>query len=100
VFLYKYAVFLYKYAVFLWDESAGKMAIKAATKGKDSFAITFGRGSGAFSAAGFLRRIRWNAKGRENLPAAWNEREKMFEVDLPARHLASSEDSKGRPRSS
>ena len=43
-----------KYAVFLWDESAGKMAIKAATKGKDSFAITFGRGSGAFSA--FARR--------------------------------------------
>jgi hypothetical protein len=85
-----------KFAVLLWDKSARRIAIKAASKGRDSFAISFGRGgsAGSIHAAGFLRRIHWNAKGRENLPAEWNEREQMFEVLLPVKHLGSSEDSR------
>jgi hypothetical protein len=89
-----------KYAVLLWDHSARKMAIKAAARGRDAFSITFVRegSSGSLHAAGFVRSIGWNATRRENLPAAWNEREKMFEVDLPARHLASSDDSKRKAK--
>ena len=83
-----------KYVQLLWDRSGKRMAIKAALKGKDAFTITFARDgrNGGFHATGFLRHIGWNAKSRENLPAAWSQSEKMFEVALPPQRVGPGAD--------
>ena len=73
--------------------AAHRFAMKAAPKGeRNSFTITFGKGnhSATLKATSFFRHIGWSAPKREALATTWNTAEKMFEVTLPTRYLASS----------
>lgn len=78
----------------LWDKANNRLALKAAQKNdKNSYAVSMGRDShsGSLRAKAFLSHIGWKAPKRLLLPAVWNEKERMLEVDLPAEYL-------GRPR--
>lgn len=81
-----------KHVVILWDKSNRRMAIKATNKAdKNGFAVSLvslGH-SGSLRAKSFLSHVRWTATERETLPAVWNESQKIFEVELPAKYLQS-----------
>jgi hypothetical protein len=78
-----------KSVVILWDRRNHRVGIKAAQKGDtNAFAVSISRRSSAnLRAKSFLNFIGWSAPKKEMLPAAWNEREKMFEIALPPEHL-------------
>jgi len=78
-------------AVFLfWDRAGMRMAIKGAPKSdRNAHAVSFTyQHTGSLRAKGFLAHIGWSAVARETLSATWSEKEKMFEVALPALYLA------------
>ncbi len=82
-----------KFVLLLWDKGSHRLALKAAQKGdKNGYALTLltERHSGSLRAIQFLRHIGWNAPRRELLPATWNEKERMLEVTLPKRNVASA----------
>jgi len=79
-----------KSVVIFWDEAKRRMALKGAPTGeRNSFAVTFTRGShsATFAAKSFLRQIGWSATKRETLATSWNSAERMFEATLPAQFL-------------
>ena len=84
----------------LWDEVSSRMALKAAAKGdKNAYAIsiTSDKHAGSLRAASFLSHIGWNASRRERLPATWDQKEKMLEIELPRIHLKSSKSQELKP---
>lgn len=81
-----------KSVLLLWDRANLKIAVKAAQKAdQNAYAVTVvpGGHSGSIRARGFISHIGWKATRRQMLPAVWNERDRMFEVSLPAQHLRS-----------
>jgi hypothetical protein len=79
-----------KFVLLLWDGSTKRVALKAAAKGhKNAFAVSIVRDSysGSLRAKSFLDYIGWNAPKRTRLPAAWHEKERMFEITLPKDYL-------------
>jgi hypothetical protein len=85
-----------KFVLLLWDNSARRIALKAAVKGdKNAYTVSIVQGSysGSLRAKQFLDHIGWNATKRTTLPAAWSEREKMFEVTLPKDQISSKANS-------
>jgi hypothetical protein len=81
-----------KSVVLLWDSTNHRLAIKIAQRGDaNSYALSIAPSShsGSLRAKSFLRHIGWKARKREMIPAAWNERERMFEATLPLEHLES-----------
>lgn len=82
-----------KFVLLLWDKASHRLALKAAPKGdKNGHALSLlpDKHSGTLRAMQFLRHIGWNAPRRELLPATWNEKERMLEVTLPKRNVASA----------
>jgi hypothetical protein len=76
----------------LWDAANHRLAIKAVPRGdKNSYALSIvaASHSGSLRAKSFLGHIGWNARKRETMPMAWNEKERMFEATLPLEHLES-----------
>jgi hypothetical protein len=85
----------------LWDGTNHRLAIKAAQRGdKNSYALSIvaASHSGSLRAKSFLRHIGWNARKRETMQMAWNEKERMFEATLPLGHLESERWGEKRPR--
>lgn len=79
-----------KSVLLLWDKVNNKLALKAAARGdKNTYAVSIVRDkySGSLRAKAFLNHIGWSAPKRTMLPATWNEKEKMFEVMLPAEYV-------------
>jgi hypothetical protein len=74
----------------LWDKANHRIAAKSAPKNdKNAYSVSITTShNGSIRAKQFLSHIGWNASTRETLPATWNEKEKMFEVTLPERYLA------------
>jgi hypothetical protein len=80
-----------KAVLLLWDKGAKKLAFKPASKrDRDAFAVSqaSGRFSGSLKAKSFLTYVGWQAKKRESLSAAWNQKERMLEVTLPSEFIA------------
>jgi hypothetical protein len=85
----------------LWDSVNHRLAIKAAQRGdKNAYALSIvaSSHSGSLRAKAFLGHIGWKARKRETLPAAWNEKERMFEATLPLEHLDSERWGVSHPR--
>ena len=79
-----------KAVLLLWDKANHKVAVKAAPKGdKNAYAVSLTphSHSGSLRAKAFIAHIGWSAPTREMLPAAWNQKERMFEVTLPVQFL-------------
>lgn len=79
------------WVLLLWDWTHHRLAIKASQKGeKNAYALSMSEGrSGSIRAKSFVSFIGWKARKRVPIPASWNEKERMFEVVLPAEHLES-----------
>jgi hypothetical protein len=80
-----------KQVLLLWDKEHLRLAIKPLNK-KDNRAYKIAyshKGSGAgVTAKGFLEWIGYNSEpGTLTLNAEWNEREGMFEVELPSEKI-------------
>jgi hypothetical protein len=74
----------------LWDWTHHRLAIKAAHKGdKDSYALSIASHSGSLRAKSFLGYIGWRARKRVSISMGWNDKERMFEAQLPVEHLES-----------
>jgi len=86
----------------LWDWATHRLAIKATQRGdKNSYALSIASGhSGSIKAKAFLSYIGWKARKRELVPAAWNEKERMFEAQLPVEQLESERWGVKRPAGS
>jgi hypothetical protein len=85
----------------LWDWTNHRLAMKAAQRGdKNSYAVSIAPAShsGSLRAKSFLSYIGWRARKREMIPATWNEKERMFEAQLPVEHLESERWGVKRPR--
>lgn len=79
-----------KAVLLLWDQANHRLAIKATHKSdRNAYAVSVApdNHSGSITAKSFLAHIRWDAPERVNLPATWNESEKMFEVQLPLQYV-------------
>ena len=79
-----------RHVLLLWDKDNQRLAIKATQKGnKNAFAVSVGADgrSGGIRAKSFLSHIGWSAHQRERLPAVWDEKQKMFEIDLPSSYV-------------
>jgi hypothetical protein len=85
----------------LWDSVNHRLGIKAAQRSdKNSYALSIAASShsGSLRAKAFLSYIGWKARKRETIPAAWNEKERMFEATLPLEHLDAERWGVPRPR--
>lgn len=74
----------------LWDRTNHKLAIRAAQRGdKNSYALSIADAShsGSLRAKSFLGHIGWRGRERETMPMVWNDKERMFEANLPLEHL-------------
>jgi len=74
----------------LWDKDNYKLAIRSTQKtNKNAFAVSVGADgrSGGIRAKSFLNYIGWRAQQRQRLPAVWDEKEKMFEIELPSSYV-------------
>jgi hypothetical protein len=82
-----------KAVLLLWDKGNNRLGLKAAPKGdKNSYAVSTIRDhySGSLRAKSFLSHIGWCATKRTMLPAAWSEKDKMFEITLPREYVRST----------
>ncbi len=79
------------WVLLLWDWTHHRLAVRASHKGeKNAYALSISRGhSGVVRARAFVSYIGWKARKRVQIPAAWNEKERMFEVVLPVEYLES-----------
>jgi hypothetical protein len=92
-----------KSVILLWDGPNHRLALKAAQKGdKNAFAVSIAAAnySGSLRAKSFLSYIGWKARKREMISIVWNEKERMFEAQLPVEHLESERWGVKRPQSS
>jgi len=79
-----------RYVLLLWDKDNYKLAIRSTQKtNKNAFAVSVGADgrSGGIRAKSFLNYIGWRAQQRQRLPAVWDEKEKMFEIELPSSYV-------------
>jgi hypothetical protein len=76
----------------LWDKANRRIAGRAAPKNdRNAYAVSSSSSSSAsIRAKQFLTYIGWNAATRETMPVTWNDSEKMFEAELPARHFGAT----------
>jgi len=81
-----------KSVLLLWDWTNHRLAIKMAQRSdRNSYALSIASShSGGLKAKSFLSYIGWKGRKRETVPAAWNEKERMFEATLPVEHLDSA----------
>jgi len=80
-----------KSVVLLWDWTNHRLAIKVTQRGDpNSYALSIASThTGSLRAKTFLKHIGWRADRRVTIPATWNEKERMFEAQLPVEHLES-----------
>jgi hypothetical protein len=84
----------------LWDKEHCRLGLKSATKSdKRAYNIAFShKGSGAgITAKQFLKWINYDTTpGTLTLEAAWNDKDKMFEVTIPREKVGKETSSKGK----
>src|SRR5260370_19545054 len=87
-----------KAVVLLWDEATHKIALKAASKGGDAYAVSLAPDchSGSIRAKAFIAHIGWNATQRQTMPATWSQSDKMLEAMLPPAFLKPRSDVGGK----
>jgi len=79
-----------EFVILLWDRDAKRMGIRPITK-KDprSYRVSYGKnGNGAgFSAKTFFDFIDYDYSVTRSFPVEWNDKENMFEGQIPPEHL-------------
>jgi hypothetical protein len=90
-----------EYVLLLWDKDTRKIAVKSTSK-KDArcYVLRFtqkNRMSG-FAAKTFLNHIEYDFTESHQYPCSWNDREDMFEVQLPAERFGVVVHPKRTPR--
>jgi hypothetical protein len=75
----------------LWDWANHRVAMKSVQRGdKNAYALSItGSHTGSLRAKSFFTHIGWRSRKRETIPLTWNEKERMFEAQLPVEHLES-----------
>jgi hypothetical protein len=71
----------------LWDKAAHKIGIRAVTeKEPRSYSIHYAakNANAGFAAKTFLRHINYHYGETKSFPCHWNQKDRTYEVDLPA----------------
>jgi hypothetical protein len=82
------------HVLLLWDRAANKIGIQSAGK-KDPRAYTLHfaakNANSGFAAKTFLHHITYDYNATKSFVPQWNEKESMFEVDIPAESFAAKQ---------
>jgi hypothetical protein len=83
-----------EHVLLLWDKDARRMAVRSITR-KDAraYVVRFGMKNklAGFAAKTFLVHINYDFSTTGSYPCTWNEKESMFEIDLPAERFGKQE---------
>lgn len=89
-----------EFVILLWDNEGRRIGIRPITKrDQRAYRVSYGKnGNGAgFSAKTFLDYINYNYAMTMNFPIEWNDKEGMFEAQIPAAHFKDNRQAKLLP---
>lgn len=85
-----------EFVLLLWDRERRKIAIKPSKKDSRAYQIGYNTKDNAsgFHGLSFIKYIGYDNRDNRMLFAEWNEKEGMFEVDVPVEFLKDTGDDK------